>query len=143
MSEEVLGVVDEPRTNPTDIVGRDAALLSTEATARGELARLDERIADPNTQIQDALILTRIRGELIRQDELRLDRDHARRSETRQFWGKLGFSVGAVGTGIGLIAMGFRLEGFLAMGIGFHWLAPDFVRSLYDRILGTESKSDA
>lgn len=107
------------------------------------LDRLSERIADSKTPLPESLVLMQIRDEMIRQDEYRLDRAHIRRAETRQFWAKLAFSAGAAGTGIGLIATGFTLEGFVALGIGFHWLAPDFVSRIYDRIFSARERSDA
>jgi len=136
-------VADDQGVPDAEIARRDAGSVSARQTPQGELTRLDERIADPRTPLHEALVLTRIRGEIVRQNEFGRDRDHARRSETRQFWGKLGFSAVGVATGIGLVAMGFRLEGFVVIGIGFHWLAPDFVRGIYDRIFGAKDNSDA
>ena len=101
-----------------------------------------QRIAAPETSIRDAVMLTRIRDELIRQEEYGKDREHLRTAEKRQFWCKLVFSGGAVCTGAGLMATGHPLEGFAVMGIGFHWLAPDFVKSIYERLLSRETKQN-
>jgi hypothetical protein len=93
--------------------------------------------------LQEAVILTQIRGEIIRQNEFIRDCAYIRRIEARQFWAKFGFSVLATGTGIGLVTAGFTLEGFVTLGIGFHWLAPDFVRGVFDRVLGARDKNNA
>lgn len=120
----------------------DAALIAPAGQQEGPIARLDARIADPRTSVQEAIILVQIRGEMKKQDELALDSVDLRKARAREFWGKLIFSVGAVGAGAGLIAGGMHLEGFAIMGVGFHWLAPDFVKSIYGRILGG-GKGDA
>ena len=127
----------------TDLVprGRQAGMVAGEQTSDA-IARIDARISDPATPVHEALILTRIRREIIDQEESRLDRDCARRAQARQFWGKLAFSVGAVGTGLGLITFGLPLEGFLILGVGFHWLAPDFVKSIYGRAPIGKDKRD-
>jgi hypothetical protein len=128
----------------TDLARRNApGDLASSKQESNSLTRIDNRIADPATSIQEAMILTRIRGEIIKQDEFRLDRADVRRVRGRQFWGKLLFSVGAVGTGAALIATGMPLEGFVILGVGFHWLAPDFVKSVYGQILGGKDKGDA
>jgi hypothetical protein len=107
------------------------------------VAHIDARIGDQATPIQEAVVLVKIRGEILRQDEFRKDREDARRAKGRSFWGKLAFSVVAVGTGAALISTGLTLEGFVILGVGFHWLAPDFVRSVYDRVLGGKDGNDA
>lgn len=106
------------------------------------VALVDSRIGDPATPIQEVVILTKVRGELITQDEHRLDRAEARTTKNRQFWGKFGLSIVAIGTGVVLISVGSHLEGFVILGVGFHWLAPDFVKMAYGRILGGKDKSD-
>lgn len=116
--------------------GKDHSLPIQAMNPQHHLDLIGSRIADPKTSVQDAIILTQICGELVRQEEDRKDREHARVLEKRQFFGKMAFSAGAVCAGLGLIGTGMHLEGFAIMGIGFHWLAPDFVKSIYDRILG-------
>ena len=103
---------------------------------------ISQRIADPKTSPHEVVFLTRIRRELIEQDQYILDREHVRASENRQFWAKLSFSGVAVATGAGLIAAGLSLEGFVIIGIGLHWLAPDFVKSVYNRVLGGKGVKD-
>jgi hypothetical protein len=103
---------------------------------------LAHRIASASTSIQDAVVLTRIREEIIRQDEDRGDRRYARRSETRQFYAKMIFSAGAVASGAGLIATGHGPEGFVVMGVGLHWLAPDFVTSIWNRFFGKGERAN-
>lgn len=129
---------------PTDLARRseEGAAVARRDDSNG-LDLLDKRIANPETSIQDAMILTKIRGEVIKQNEYRLHRDAARRAKSHQFWGKLLFSAGAVGTGGVLIAIGLHLEGFVILGAGFHWLAPDFVKSVYGRVLAGKDKDDA
>ena len=102
---------------------------------------IDKRIADPNTPPSDAITLTQIRHEITRQDEFRLERAHQRRVENRNFWGKIIFSAGTVAVGLGLIAVGHP-EGFVIVGTGVYWLAPGFVRSMYERIIPGEKSGD-
>jgi hypothetical protein len=133
-------------SNPqTDLARRNESvdLAAGAVQPASPVARIDARIGDPATPMQEAMVLTRIRGEIIKQDESRLDRTDARRARSRQFWGKMCFSVGAVATGGGLIAVGMHLEGFVILGVGFHWLAPDFVKGVYDRVLGGKDKGNA
>ena len=127
----------------TDLARRSESVDFANAVPLSSIARIDARIGDPSTPMPETIALARIRGEIIKQDEFRLDREDARRAKGRQFWGKLFFSVGAVGTGAGLIVAGLPLEGFVILGVGFHWLAPDFVKSVYGRVLGGKDKTDA
>ena len=130
----------------TDLARRGDAVDPALAAERGHpenpLARIDARVADPRTPIPEAITLVQIRGEMIKQDELRLDRADLRKARGREFWGKLCFSIGGVATGVGLIVAGLHLEGFVILGAGFHWLAPDFVKSIYGRIFGGGGKDD-
>ena len=103
---------------------------------------LSQRIADPQTSPHEAVLFTLIRRELIEQDQAILDREHARAGEIRSFWARLAFSGAAVAAGGALIGSGLPLEGFVILGIGLHWLAPDFVKTIYDRILGRGGKQD-
>jgi hypothetical protein len=124
-----------------DKEGEVSALLPVVST--GHLALLDSRIGDPATPVEEAIALTRIRGEIVKQEEFRLDKAGERRAEARQYLGKLGFSALAVCTGVGLIATGTTWVGFVILGVGFHWLAPDFVTNVYSRILGAKDKTNA
>lgn len=129
---------EENEKIPHELVKRQESHHLTkggEPHGNNNLEKIDHRISDSDTSIRDAMMLTQIRRELIQQDEHRLDRYHMRTTEKRQFWSKLVFSGSAVLTGIGFVGLGHPIEGFAVMGIGFHWLAPDFVKSIYDRIL--------
>jgi hypothetical protein len=142
-----LSTPDESQSVSSESLVRTAQrdLTSKSAIAATPYAAIDARIADPSTPLADAIALTQIRHELTRQDEFRSERKHLRDVENRNFWGKIVFSAGAVAVGLGLIAVGHP-EGFVIVGTGVYWLAPDFVRSMYERMIpggnGGE-KSDA
>lgn len=136
---------DVPRPSPQSLAAQNAdrdQLSLAHPSVPNHLDALSQRISSEATPIPDALVLTRIRREMIEQDEFQLDQHHVRRSEIRQFYGKMAFSSGGVLAGLGLIFTGHVPEGFVVMGVGFHWLAPDFVSSVWNRVLGKREKGD-
>jgi hypothetical protein len=143
-SGDTSGAIPGPPSKSLAAQAADPGQLSlARPSVPNHLNALSQRISDEATPIPDALVLTRIRREIIEQDEFQLDQHHVRRSEIRQFYGKMAFSAGGVLAGLGLIFTGHVPEGFVVMGVGFHWLAPDFVSSVWNRVLGKRDKGDS
>lgn len=61
---------------------------------------------------------TRVRGELVQQDQHVLDRQHSRRLNLIGFGVKSVLSVGVVGIGVWLISLGHTADGAFVIGIG-------------------------
>jgi hypothetical protein len=133
---------DEATTREGTNTPEGAIVRAPEPGRSSAIERLGDRIADPQTPIRDAAALTRLRSELVKQDQDQLDRVYARRADSRQFWARLGFSLIAQGIGVSLIWMQFRLEGFVVLGIGLYWLAPRFVADVYGNLLGGKGRRD-
>ncbi len=94
--------------------------------------RLDKKMADvPSNELQDYV---EARKSLIEQDEYIKDREHIRKLEKFQIKSKIMLSSVAMLTGAGLVVAGFSLPGFLCLGAGLYWLAPNFVDSVTKRI---------
>lgn len=100
------------------------------------LTALDHRISDPATPLDQLGPLISHRAELVKQDEFRSNQSLLRRLASRDALGKMSFSGGAVVLGTALFYTGHLLEGFLILGIGFHWIAPELTTRIYDRFLG-------
>lgn len=98
------------------------------------LSQLDERIAcsDPT----DALKYSYVREHIVRQRDFADDRAHLRKMETRQLDVRVGLSVLAISTGVGLVVGGFGLPAYVCLGAGLYGLAPGFIDSVTNRIFG-------
>ena len=88
--------------------------------------------------VREVLLLTRVRQELIRQEEHVKDRDHLRSMEALPVKSKVLLSAVAILTGTGLAVAGFSLPGFLALGAGLYWLAPSFIDQVAKRVTGAQ-----
>ena len=111
----------------------DAAISTRDESV---LTALDRRISDPATPLDQLGSLIAYRAELVKQDEFRNNQSLLRRLASRDALGRMGFSGGAVVLGTALFYTGHLLEGFLILGIGFHWIAPELTTRIYDRFLG-------
>jgi hypothetical protein len=100
------------------------------------LVGLDARIGDPRTPVDQLGPLIAYRAEIVKQDEFRSNQSLLRRLASRDSLGKIGFSAGGVLLGTALFYTGHTWEGFLILGIGFHWIAPELTTRIYDRFLG-------
>lgn len=75
------------------------------------------------------MVLTQIRGELIRQEEARADGEHRRSLERLQLYYKLIAAPVAFGTGVAFVALTSLVEvGLLLIGAGLAAFVPDYVR---------------
>ncbi len=123
-------------------VGQSTSQAGTAATsatpaaspATDPLQQLDDRItkASPN----EALALLIVRERLVTQSESQEDRRHVRSLEQKKFYAKVALSFTAFAGGAGLVVGGFALPGFVCIGAGLYAIAPSFIDSVTDRVLG-------
>jgi hypothetical protein len=100
------------------------------------LCVLDARIADRTVPTDEAIALIGARRDLVDQRELQFDRAHERHLEALRFWSMVGFATAAVTIGTLFVFTDHAMAGFFLLGIGFYRLAPDFIKSVSDRMLG-------
>lgn len=98
------------------------------------VSRLDERIVEASPR--EMLELLYVRDQLIRQNEAQADRNHVRTLEKKNFYAKVGLSFCAFAGGVGLVATGFGLPGFVCIGAGLYAIAPSFIDRVTDRVIG-------
>jgi hypothetical protein len=115
--------------------GRRGAL---DGATESPMQTLDRRIA--LAPPQEAAQLTMIRQELTRQQESSADRAHVRHLEGLNFYAKVALSFTAFGTGVGLVATGFAMPGFVCLGAALYTIAPDFINKVTDRIVGEKKE---
>jgi hypothetical protein len=116
------------RAPPTTPVSRD------DAQTKNVISRLDDRIAEATTR--EMLELLYVRDQLITQEEAQADRKHVRAFEGKNFYAKVGLSFCAFAGGVGLVATGFGLPGFVCIGAGLYAIAPSFIDRVTDRVIG-------
>jgi len=89
---------------------------------------IDERLAS-STDLRELVVLTQIRGELVRQEEARADGEHRRALERLQLYYKLMAAPVAFGTGVAFVALTPLVGvGLFLIGAGLAAFAPDYVR---------------
>jgi hypothetical protein len=89
---------------------------------------IDERLAS-STDLRELVVLTQIRGELVRQEEARADGEHRRSLERLQLYYKLIAAPVAFGTGVAFVALTPLVGvGLFLIGAGLAAFAPDYVR---------------
>jgi hypothetical protein len=117
-----------------DIVPVSSSELSPSSGTNSDpntiLAKVEERLATANTP-EEIVLWTQIRGEIIRQDELRKDAEQKRTIETIEVVSQKGLTAAALGIGVGLIIIGIPEIGLLVLGAGLYKLAPDFVKKAF------------
>lgn len=91
--------------------------------------------------IEDLPALIGVRGELVAQEEARLDGAQNRWGRKGIFIAKVTFSAAAVVGGAVLIGAGFGLPGFFLLGGGVAVYVPDYAKSVFPKI-GTGGKSE-
>jgi hypothetical protein len=133
-------VADEKET--TDLVPRKTAGPPVAPRQSGALAGLDARISDPNTPVDQLGALIAYRAEVTKQDIFIENQGFLRRRANRESLGKMGFSAGGVVLGSVLFFTGHPVEGCLLLGMGFHWVAPELTRRIYDWLLGKDDDAN-
>lgn len=103
------------------------------------LSRVEERLAKATTP-EEVVLWTRIRGEIVRQNEIIKNGEQRRFLEKIQIVRKLGLSVGALTIGTVLISSGLIYPGLLILGAGLYDLAPDLLK---EALGGGKGKNDS
>ena len=93
---------------------------------RSIIRSIDQRIAKAKDP-RDIVLWTKVRDEIIRQNERIEDPRHRRRLQSIQLYFKMGFSIVAFATGVLMLVYGFIYLAPLIIGAGLFALAPDFV----------------
>ena len=111
-----------------EIIQREQA-SSTPGRARHSAPQLiDERLAR-STDLRELVVLTQIRGELVRQEEARADGEHRRSLERLQLYYKLAAAPVAFATGVAFVALTPLVSvGLFLIGAGLAAFVPDYVR---------------
>lgn len=93
---------------------------------------LDRRLANSN-DLHETIVLTQVRGELLRQDEEGRESQHRRRMQRTQFYYKLAIAPVAIGAGSVLVVTGFATAGLFMIGAGLAAFVPDYVSAVLRR----------
>ncbi len=90
------------------------------------LQSIDEKLARVNDQ-RDLVLLTQVRGEIIRQDNSHEDEGQKRSLQKIQLYYKFAIAPVSIATGVGLLVGGFSTAGLFVMGAGLAAFAPNYV----------------
>src|SRR5690242_693172 len=90
------------------------------------LQLVHERIAKAN-DLNEVILLTQIRGEILRQDRAEDTARHRRRIETLRTWASYAFSLLTVALGVVLSVFGFTLIGAFIIGAGLFTFVPRYI----------------
>jgi hypothetical protein len=96
------------------------------------IAGIDRHIAASTPD--EAYAWVQLRGEIVHQEDDRLDVAHLRTMEKWGMIAKVGLSACAIATGAGMAIMGIGLPAFLCLGAGLYGLAPSFVDQVARRL---------
>lgn len=103
--------------------------LSTNGDSPTVMEGIANRIVSANTP-QELVLLTQIRGEILKQNNDAADREHRRKMDKLQIAGKLTLTGVTIALGTGLVIANFPTAGFFILGSGLFWLAPDYVKAI-------------
>jgi hypothetical protein len=105
------------------------------------LAKIEERLAKA-TSPEEIALWTRVRGEIIRQNEFIKDNKHQRSLDKIQIIRKTSLSGIAVTIGSGLIISGSTGLGMLILAVAFYEIAPDYIKNLFLKKTNAEENED-
>lgn len=136
------------KTSPSQLPSPSDTFLDKETT----LERIEERLAKA-TSPEEIVLWTRIRGEIIRQNEIINEgkhrrslqiknNQHQRSLEKIQVIRKTVLAGGAVTIGIGLIISGFTVSGIFVLGVGFNELAPGYMKNIFSKKNNNEENAE-
>jgi hypothetical protein len=80
---------------------------------------------------EEIVLWTRVRRELIEQNDLAEEGRHRRQVQLLRLGVRVGLSISAVGTALYLLSTGAVWEGRLALGAGLYILAPTLVEGVF------------
>ena len=129
-------MLDQPDRNDDEPNDRAIVPLPnpiSESTSR-TLAKLDTRIA--SADLGELIVLTKVRRELLRQDDELEENRHRRQMEAREGYVRAGLSGAALIAGTGIVLAGFTLPGCFVLGAGLYGLAPKFIDSVSKQVFG-------
>jgi hypothetical protein len=109
----------------------DNQLIKTDDKSQA-LKAIDERLAGSESP-QDIILWTQVRGEILRQNEEVESRRHQRHLERLELYSKMLLSLVAISVGVLLSKLGYVTAGFFALGAGLFWLAPDLVKTYFNK----------
>jgi hypothetical protein len=107
----------------------------TAPSAQGDDLDVVARRLDRAESAQEVLLWTQVRGEMLRQNDESEDRKHRRWLQKASLLTRVALSSVGVLAGGGLVLAGHDISGLFALGAGLFCIAPDFVRSFFDRVL--------
>jgi hypothetical protein len=103
------------------------------------LESIDVRIANASDP-REIVLWTKVREEIIRQNETMEEPRHRRRLENLQLYFKMSFSIIAFVTGVVLLVYGFIYLAPLIIGAGLFALAPEFVMAYLTKDRGEQNE---
>jgi hypothetical protein len=94
------------------------------------LAKVEERLANATTP-EEIVLWTRVRAEILKQNELAEEGKHRRTLEKVEVASQKAVTAAALGIGVGLIIIGVPEIGLFVLGAGLFKLAPDYVKKVF------------
>lgn len=104
------------------------------AKAESDLAVVSDRLARAESS-EDVILWTRVRGEMMRQNDDAEANRHRRSLEKWTIFLKPGMSFAGLIAGTGLVLAGHQLPGFFAIGAALFWIAPEFTKRFFEKAL--------
>jgi hypothetical protein len=142
MSEESgdksLSIHDTDPVPITSVRFDNKPVVSPKSEDKPVLQSIDNRIANADDP-REIVLWTKVREEIIRQNENMEEPRHRRRLSTWQLYFKMSFSIVAFATGVILLIKGFMLLAPLIIGAGLFALAPEFVMAYLTRNKGEQN----
>jgi hypothetical protein len=114
-------------------------IVSPKSDDKPILQSIDNRIAKAD-EPREIVLWTKVREEIIRQNETLEEPRHRRRLATWQLYFKMSFSIVAFATGVTLLIKGFMLLAPLIIGAGLFALAPEFVMAYLTKEKGEQNE---
>lgn len=105
------------------------------------LQSIDNRLAEADSY-PDIVLWTRVRGEVLKQNESATEQSHRRSLEKIQLLYKMTFSIGAFTVGTVLIVSSFVYPGFFILGAGLYGLAPSYVLDFFKNFYRNENSKE-
>lgn len=118
---------------------KSTSIDTTKSEDKSILQSIDNRIATADDP-REIVLWTKVREEIIRQNETMEEPKHRRRLANWQLYFKMGFSLVAFATGVILLIKGFILLAPLIIGAGLFALAPEFVMAYFTRNKGERNE---
>lgn len=122
---------EEPKEDKGELIKATSSKLNP-GLDETSLSQIEERIAQASS-IAEIELWTRVREQIVLQDELVKDGKQRRLLERIQIISKTSFSFAAFTIGIILIFLGIPGFGSVLAGAGIYLIAPDYVREVLSK----------